>query len=75
MGPALASDNRKRRYRPIIPWHQLQAPEVLSLKLGKVSQLLNTSCVVEVPKTLQRKDLSSHQSLALILHLMKILKG
>ncbi|KAI5098355.1 gastrula zinc finger protein XlCGF28.1-like [Silurus meridionalis] len=46
----------------------------LSLKLGKVPQLLKTSCVVPVPKTSRPKDFGDYRPVALTSHLMKTLE-
>ncbi|TWW59260.1 hypothetical protein D4764_06G0007900 [Takifugu flavidus] len=45
----------------------------LSLKLGRVSQLWKTSCIVPVPKTPHPKELNSYRPVALTFHLMKTL--
>ncbi|XP_041658948.1 uncharacterized protein LOC121519909 [Cheilinus undulatus] len=46
----------------------------LSLKLGRVSHLWKTSCVLPVPKTLHPKDPSCYRPVALTSHLMRALK-
>ncbi|KAI3357203.1 hypothetical protein L3Q82_015667 [Scortum barcoo] len=46
----------------------------LSLKLGRVSQLWKTSCIVPVPKTSHPKELNSCIPVALTSHLMKTLE-